>query len=152
MGLMGRPRKTPEEVLSRHVRAPNGCWEWLGSKNKFGYGAIMRTVDGVSRLIGAHRFAYLTWRGEIPDGIDVLHTCDNRCCINPDHLWLGTHGDNMRDMVAKGRHAGQVKTRLELVKPEPQPEVRPPPTEQELRDQAKWAFARSLDEMSRKSA
>lgn len=110
---MGRPAKTAEEVLSRHIKQPSGCWEWQGSKNQFGYGTILRTTDGKPKLIGVHRFAYTTWRGQIPDGKHVMHTCDNRGCINPDHLQVGTHADNMRDMVAKGRHSNAQKARKE---------------------------------------
>lgn len=55
------------------------------------------------KTVRAHRASYKFYRGPIPDGLWVLHRCDVRCCINPDHLWLGTHQDNVDDMMAKGR-------------------------------------------------
>lgn len=80
------------------------CWEWTAGRFKAGYGAFART-----RELGpayAHRMAYELTYGPIPDGMDVCHTCDNPPCCNPAHHFLGTHGDNMADMSAKGRAAG----------------------------------------------
>jgi hypothetical protein len=78
--------------------APNGCWEWTGS-NTHGYGQIW--VNG--RLHRANRVSYEIHFGEIPDGLFVCHKCDNPACINPDHLFLGTNSDNMKDCSLKGR-------------------------------------------------
>lgn len=75
------------------------CWEWTASKNITGYGKI--NIGG--KLFGSHRFAYELTYGEIPDGLNVLHRCDNPPCCNPDHLFLGTHSDNSKDMSEKGR-------------------------------------------------
>ena len=75
------------------IPEPNtGCWLWLGFISPDGYG---------TRL--AHRRAWELARGPIPDGMLVCHRCDVRHCVNPDHLFLGTHLDNMRDMIRKGR-------------------------------------------------
>jgi len=77
------------------------CWEWHGSMAPNGYGQFYRE-KGKSRQ--AHRIAWEYENGEIPQGLYVCHKCDNRKCCRPDHLFLGTHSDNMRDMVSKNRH------------------------------------------------
>lgn len=82
---------------------PNtGCWLWFGYRQN-GYGRIMR---GSRQHLLAHRYSYETNVGPIPDGLDVLHRCDVSECVNPEHLFLGTHADNMRDMALKGRQRG----------------------------------------------
>lgn len=75
------------------------CIEWQGCKGHNGYG--QRRVKYM--LWPAHRYAWFQKYGSIPDGMCVLHKCDNRSCVNVDHLFLGTQGDNLRDMAAKGR-------------------------------------------------
>jgi HNH endonuclease len=85
--------------LGNSEHMPSGCIEFRGRLNACGYGVLR--INGRSTL--AHRAAHELHVGPIPDGLQVLHTCDNPACINPDHLWLGTHTDNMRDMASKGR-------------------------------------------------
>ena len=92
-------RPLHERLLSRVVWGASDCWHYCGARNSFGYGRL--TVKG--RLQVAHRLSYEAFIGPIPDGMSVLHHCDNPSCINPDHLWLGTYSDNRRDCVAKGR-------------------------------------------------
>lgn len=80
-----------------------GCWVWLGSKGNSGnkqYGHF--NYNGKS--VRAHRAAWLIYNGEIPEGMQVLHSCDIGICVNPDHLRLGTHAENMQEMVERGRH------------------------------------------------
>lgn len=77
------------------------CWPWLKAKTTLGYGAF--NIPGYKR-VRAHRFAYSLANGVIPDGLCVCHSCDNRLCCNPSHLWLGTVADNNRDKMQKGRH------------------------------------------------
>jgi len=99
----GKPIKSLEELLSRHAVAPSGCWEWTGTINRHGYGVICLMLDGKPNTMPAHRLQWMRVRGRIPEGQDCCHTCDNRRCINPDHLFLGTPKDNIHDMIRKGR-------------------------------------------------
>ena len=88
------------------VNKTDGCWEWAGKPNEKGYGRF-----GVNyRVIFAHRFSWLITHGEIPDGLFVLHRCDNPICVRPDDLFLGTKADNNADMRAKGRAAPMPRT------------------------------------------
>ena len=81
------------------VGAPDECWEWQGAVTQYGYGTMM--VE--KRRRGPHRQAWILTNGDIADGLFVCHSCDNRRCCNPAHLWLGTNDDNMRDRDEKGR-------------------------------------------------
>lgn len=83
---------------------PAHCIEWQGATNSSGYGHFCVSTDGQKQWVYAHRHAYETHVGPIPPGMYVCHTCDNKICINPSHLFLGTQIDNMQDHAAKGRH------------------------------------------------
>lgn len=76
------------------------CWIWIAAEDSNGCARLL--VDYKNEK--ASRVSWQIHKGQIPDGLHVLHKCDNRLCVNPDHLFLGTHDDNMRDMTAKGRH------------------------------------------------
>lgn len=80
----------------------DGCWIWTASKSKAGYGRV--NIKAYPSQI-ASRTAWIFTYGSIPEGLDVLHKCDNPMCVNPNHLFLGTQLDNVRDMYAKGRQA-----------------------------------------------
>lgn len=91
---------------------PNsGCWLWLASVNSGGYGQF---GWGASRHIPAHRASWLLHRGPIPEGMDVLHRCDIPSCVNPDHLRIGTHTENMADKVQRGRCALTTRKRAKI--------------------------------------
>lgn len=96
-------KKTPVPIGARleffSRPGDGGCVLWCGARLKRGYGRVK--IDG--RNVMAHRAAWEHVRGAIPTELQVLHRCDNPSCINVDHLFLGTHADNMKDMTAKGR-------------------------------------------------
>lgn len=121
---MGAARGTPKERLKRLSRwnHVNGCIEFRGYRTIDGYG-MMRDVDK-ARL--AHRVAYEIYNEKIPESMEVLHSCDNPSCVNPMHLRLGTHDDNMKDMVAKGRGRGKpgIKHHFAKLNPEKAFEIR----------------------------
>lgn len=81
----------------------SGCWEWIGFRNWAGYGQTTVLRGRVQKRLKMHRVMWMIANGDIPEGMGVLHKCDNPPCCNPDHLFLGTHKQNMDDMTQKGR-------------------------------------------------
>lgn len=88
-----------KERFESRIQVTPGCWWWTAAKCGNGYGHIRHQ----GRVLYAHRVSFQLYVGEIPQGLHVLHSCDNPLCVNPAHLSVGTHQDNMSDMYAKGR-------------------------------------------------
>ncbi|MCI0408485.1 MAG: HNH endonuclease [Acidobacteria bacterium] len=110
MKLFPKDLSLEDSIGVRTRRAQNGqpamlgCEEWIGTRNSEGYG-MLRTNE--AKKLGealAHRIVFMFSVGPIPEGLLVLHSCDNPPCVNPGHLFLGTDADNVSDMRAKGRH------------------------------------------------
>jgi hypothetical protein len=108
-GRYHRP-SLPERFDSKwKLDEATGCWLWTRAK-------VRRTHNYEQPIIGtwrsrtenAHRISWMLHRGDIPNGLHVLHRCDNPICVNPEHLFLGTHRDNMADMIAKGRNCSKL--------------------------------------------
>lgn len=96
-----RAIQPPEERFWVKVdkTAPGGCWLWTGVRRPNGYGSFSVR----QKYFGTHRFSWELTNGPIPTGLNVLHRCDVRACVNPEHLFLGTHRDNAIDREQKGR-------------------------------------------------
>lgn len=96
---------TPENELIRFwqkVKKTDNCWIWTSSKTNSGYGLFSRGLYGTKKVY-AHRLSWEIHNGSLPGKLFVCHKCDNPPCINPEHLFLGTNSDNIRDCFAKGR-------------------------------------------------
>lgn len=95
----------PETRFWSHVDKTGDCWLWTASvfKDRYGYGKFNAASEKPTRVVYAHRFSWELANGPIPDGLWVLHHCDNPPCVRPDHLFLGTQSANVADMHSKGR-------------------------------------------------
>lgn len=120
----GLSKTFPQRFRSK-VKKTESCWLWTHSVSVGGYGQIARGGSHHKPIV-ANRASWILNRGPIPEGFWVLHDCpggDNPCCVNPDHLWLGTHEDNWKDALKKGAYEkGENKV------PRKRPEKRPPVT------------------------
>src|SRR5262245_5080249 len=94
---------TSAERFWAKVQKSENCWEWIGCRQKRTDGPTYGLFDFDGRLQGAHRVSWQIVNGPIPDGLFVLHRCDNAPCVRPDHLFIGTQSDNILDCSRKGR-------------------------------------------------
>jgi hypothetical protein len=90
-----------ERFIGKYDVSPTGCWIWNRSTNKHGYGQFPRGFG--QSPINASRASYIAHVGNVPDDLEVCHKCDTPRCVNPEHLFIGTHSDNMLDCIRKGR-------------------------------------------------
>jgi hypothetical protein len=99
-----KPVRTLAERFWKKVEKTDGCWTWTGGKDVNGYGRMSQGRRGL-RPVLVHRVSWELHHGPIEEGLGVLHRCDTPACVRPDHLFLGSQADNMKDCASKGRNA-----------------------------------------------
>jgi hypothetical protein len=106
---MSRQPKSVETRFWEKVDKTGDCWIWTGAKSSAGYGTLAVHLNPL-KVMAAHRLSFALHRGVFDQRLMVLHTCDVRECVRPDHLYLGDHLQNMKDMVDRGRHGKKMGT------------------------------------------
>lgn len=106
-GTFGQRSKTTEQRFWEKVSKGEDCWEWLSAFSSRGYGVFWKGRE--ERSVFAHRYSYELAKGPIPEGMVIMHSCDNPRCVNPDHLSYGSIRDNALDAMHKGRLAEGVR-------------------------------------------
>jgi len=114
--------KSFEERFWNKVEKTDSCWLWKGGKTDSGYGRMDLSKEG--DYDRSHRISWKLTQGAIPKGMFVCHKCDVRLCVNPDHLFIGTQKDNMRDMITKGRQRKNFRPHTTVLTPEQVTEIR----------------------------
>lgn len=109
--MAGKPKNAKQSFDQKWIFVPSGCWEWL-SADPGTYGHFTMRGMGYRNQMNAHRASWILHNGAVPNGLFVLHKCDNKRCVNPEHLFLGTQADNMNDMSRKGRSYRGVRVRM----------------------------------------
>ena len=104
-------KKLEKRLFAKVEKTEGGCWEWQGGRSADGYGYFK--VEG--RRVLAHRVSWQIENGLIPEGLIIFHHCDNPPCVRPDHLYAGTHQDNMDDVLKRGRHPAATVTEEEVM-------------------------------------
>lgn len=97
-------RLTKENILDRAIPEPNsGCWLWEGYAKQVTKTYIQPRVTYKNKVFSVPRLVWILFNGDVPTGLSVCHKCDVSLCVNPNHLYIGTHKDNMNDLVSRGR-------------------------------------------------
>lgn len=102
-------QKRLQQIIAKTKKLPNGCIEWMGARDKNGYGRASYTFNKKRKTRPVHRVIYYILKGEIPPDMIICHKCDNPSCCNIEHIFLGTYKDNSQDRDRKGRDGGLTK-------------------------------------------
>lgn len=132
---------TKDRFVKKCNLVDNGCWIWTGALHHTGYGKFLYQ----GKLKSAHRVSYMLFKGHIPEGMQVNHRCDNKSCVNPEHLHLGNNASNTKDAFSRGliSHVGSLNTRAKL------DESRVADIKKMLRDEQKHWLIASIFQVSK---
>lgn len=128
---LNKPKERTMNITSKDIKRflaktkkENGCIIWVGARGKQGYGNFVMCLPSGKKYFRAHRFAYIAFRGPIEENKNVCHTCNNPSCVNPDHLYIGSQRDNLRQMDEQGRRVKRDYGRNAIVTEEQVLEIR----------------------------